>query len=151
MLFQFTRAAWVAMSPMMIRNTIRKTPAHANTANRLPVTLGLFVFDQLQDAQRISRAGQKRAKSDPRLCMSRILIVPSRNITPIMINTTGPAMERGGRGDCIGGGVMVGLATVHLTRWRDRWNRWYRRYWRNRPSRRICVRTSCVPTFCVRS
>src|SRR5208282_2415919 len=140
-LFQSTRDAWVAISPAMMINSIRKTPPTPMPRAGWPRRLACSYSISLSTPHRISRAGQKRAKSEPRWWMSMIPIVPSRNSTPIRMSTTGPAIERcGGRGVGIGGGIgggMIGLATVHLTcrrNWRNGWSRRRRRNW---PSRRV--------------
>src|SRR5450631_756703 len=138
MRFQSKRDAWVAMSPAPIRNSIRKTPPTPMPRVGWPERLACSYSISLSTPHRISRAGQKWANSDPRRWISRIPIVPSRNRTPIRISTTGPAIER-----CGGRGVIVGLATVHLTGWRNWWNGWNRRCGRNRTSRARQVRACC--------
>src|ERR1700674_722561 len=132
-LFQSTRAAWVAISPTPIRKSIRKMPPTPMPRAGWPKRLACSYSINLITPHRISRAGQKRANSLPRLWISRIPIVPHRNSTPIRMSTTGPAIERCGGGG--GGGGIIGLATVHLAcrwNWRDRW---HGRRRRNRASR----------------
>jgi hypothetical protein len=64
--FQSTRDACVAISPAPIRNSIKENAADPNTARRLSVALGLFVFDQLEDApqnqQRRPEARKERSQ-----------------------------------------------------------------------------------------
>src|SRR5690348_12851704 len=67
--------------------------------------------------QRISSAGQKCANQRNTRCHSSIPMVPIRPRMPMMIKTTGPAKERGGRTGLIGGaggGTCTVLAIFHL-------------------------------------
>src|SRR5580658_9663372 len=61
-------------------------------------------------------------------------MVPRRKTTPIRIRTTGPAIDRCGRGGGMMGGGTFGLATIHLTGGRNWWNGRFGWHWRNRAS-----------------
>src|ERR1700704_3173140 len=121
-----TRTNWVADRPVTMMNNTRNTPPAPMPRDGSPERFDCSCSTSLITPHKISTAGHKRPYKVTNEKRSTTHSVIRRNRTPTRISTTGPAMERAGRGE------VTGLAMTHLTRrsgrngrssvrWTDSW------------------------------